>query len=103
MHSWLNTISSLVIVVVIYIYIYILPPSSLSSALLKKGGGNAYWSELNTYLCFLSVVGEKEKNGKLVNVRTRDNKVHGEKSIDDVIVQFKSLAKTRIINSEDDF
>ena len=49
----------------------------------------------------ISVVGEKEKTNSNVNVRTRDNKVHGEKSIDYVIEKFQQLASQRIINSED--
>ena len=46
-------------------------------------------------------MGEKERTNDTVNVRTRDNKVHGEYSIEDVIKKFQELAQTRIINSED--
>lgn len=46
-------------------------------------------------------MGEKERSNDTVNVRTRDNKVHGEYYIDDVIAKFQELAQTRIINSED--
>lgn len=38
-----------------------------------------------------------------VNIRTRDNIVHGEFSIDQVIERFQKLKTTRIINSEDSF
>lgn len=52
---------------------------------------------------YVSVVGEKEENSSTVNVRTRDNKVHGEKSLDQVLEKFACLAKERIRNSEDEF
>lgn len=52
---------------------------------------------------YVSVVGEKEENSNTVNVRTRDNKVHGEKSLDQVLEKFAWLAKERIRNSEDEF
>ena len=50
-----------------------------------------------------TVVGEKEKTNDTVNVRTRDNKVHGERSVDDVIAKFKELASKRILNSEEEW
>ena len=49
------------------------------------------------------MVGEKEKTNDTVNVRTRDNKVHGERSVDDVIAKFKELASKRILNSEEEW
>lgn len=52
------------------------------------------------YIYFL-VVGEKEKENGSVNVRTRDNKVHGERTIDQVKALFKELAEKRVLNSED--
>jgi len=55
---------------------------------------------LNRYLCL--VVGEREKTARTVNVRTRDNKVHGEFSIDEVVAKFQNLQNTRTI-SEDTF
>lgn len=50
---------------------------------------------------FISVVGEKEKQSGTVNVRTRDNKVRGEKSIEQVVTIFKTLSKEKILNSEE--
>jgi len=41
---------------------------------------------------FMLVVGEKEAEQRTVNVRTRDNVVHGEKAVDLVIQEFKQLA-----------
>ena len=47
------------------------------------------------------MVGEKEKENQTVNVRTRDNKVHGELSIDDLLAKFRKLAKERTLKSEE--
>merc|ERR1712226_920256 len=52
---------------------------------------------------FIFVVGEKEKENQTVNVRTRDNRVHGEFSIDDVLKRFQKLASERILKSEEEF
>lgn len=57
----------------------------------------------NCFVAFLSVVGEKEEISNTVNVRTRDNKVHGEKTIDQVLEKFAYLTKERIKDSEDEF
>ena len=35
---------------------------------------------------YILVVGEKEMENRTVNVRTRDNKVHGEKALMDVVM-----------------
>lgn len=45
----------------------------------------------------MQVVGEKEKAEKLVNVRTRDNKVHGMHAVDDVISQLVAERDTRAL------
>lgn len=66
---------------------------------LNKKIRNAQLAQYN----FIFVVGEKEENSNTVNVRTRDNKVHGEKSLDQVLEKFAFLAKERIRNSEDEF
>lgn len=52
-------------------------------------------------ICFFSVVGEKERSNNTVNVRTRDNKVHGEFKVEAVAEKFKSLAESRVLNSEE--
>ena len=49
----------------------------------------------------IAVVGEKERENGTVNIRTRDNKVHGEKSIAQVKELFKELSEKRILNSEE--
>lgn len=51
-------------------------------------------------LDFISVVGEKERSSGTVNVRTRDNKVHGELSVEELIVKFKRLI-AEFVNTED--
>ena len=40
------------------------------------------------------MVGEKEELNKTVNVRTRDNVVHGEMSVEAVVDIFKKLASS---------
>lgn len=47
-----------------------------------------------------AVVGDKEKNSQTVNVRTRDNVVHGELSIDDLLAKLKTLADNRAIGED---
>ena len=49
----------------------------------------------------ISVVGEKEQSNRTVNVRTRDNKVHGEFTLDAVVAKFNELTTERIIKSEE--
>ncbi|XP_014215026.1 threonine--tRNA ligase, cytoplasmic isoform X2 [Copidosoma floridanum] len=50
---------------------------------------------------FILVVGEKEKAGGTVNVRTRDNKVHGEVEVDALIKRFDDLKNKKTRESED--
>jgi len=40
---------------------------------------------------FILVVGEKEEQSKTVNVRTRDNQVHGERTVDKLREEFREL------------
>jgi threonyl-tRNA synthetase len=49
------------------------------------------------------VVGQQEQTNGTINIRTRDNKQHGEFSIDEVIRRFKELAETRTNHAEDEF
>lgn len=44
---------------------------------------------------FIFVVGEKEEREQTINVRTRDNVIHGELSIDAVINKLNKLVYTR--------
>lgn len=48
-------------------------------------------------------MGQQEKNNGTINIRTRDNKQHGEFSIDEVIKRFKELAERRTNHAEDEF
>lgn len=52
---------------------------------------------------FILVVGEKEATNGTVNVRTRDNRIHGERSVDDLIARFKKLAESKTLNAEEEF
>ena len=49
------------------------------------------------------MVGEKEKMTKSVNVRTRDNKVHGELSVAEVLDRLTLLKQSRCQNAEEEF
>lgn len=45
---------------------------------------------------FILVVGATEKETKSVNIRTRDNKVHGTKTVEEAIAMFKLLEETKL-------
>jgi threonyl-tRNA synthetase len=66
---------------------------------LNKKVRNAQLAHYN----FILVVGEKEQTYNTVNVRTRDNKVHGEVSIDEMIKRFSILLKSKTNTAEDEF
>jgi threonyl-tRNA synthetase len=66
---------------------------------LNKKVRNAQLAHYN----FILVVGEKEQTHNTVNVRTRDNKVHGEVSIDEMIKRFSILLKSKTNTAEDEF
>ena len=52
---------------------------------------------------FVSVVGEKELANQTVNVRTRDNQVHGEHSVAHVIERFSHFKNAHVKDSEETF
>lgn len=52
---------------------------------------------------YISVVGEKEKTSNTVNVRTRDNNVHGEFNIEETIQRLQKLKISKTNNSEIEF
>uniref|UniRef100_A0A8C8A0Q9 threonine--tRNA ligase n=1 Tax=Oryzias sinensis TaxID=183150 RepID=A0A8C8A0Q9_9TELE len=70
-----------------------------SSCLLNKKIRNAQLAQYN----FILVVGEKEKMTNRVNVRTRDNKVHGELSVSEVMARLSLLKQSRCRNAEEEF
>ena len=43
------------------------------------------------------MVGDKELNNNTVNVRTRDNVVHGEVSVEQLLVKFKELKDSKVL------
>ncbi len=49
------------------------------------------------------VVGEREKTNETVNVRTRDNQVHGEYPINDLIERLHRLNTSRVLNDTEEF
>ncbi|XP_036909654.1 threonine--tRNA ligase 2, cytoplasmic isoform X2 [Sturnira hondurensis] len=69
------------------------------SCTLNKKIRNAQLAQYN----FILVVGEKEKANDAVNVRTRDNKIHGEISLTSAIDKLKNLKKSRTLNAEEEF
>ncbi|KAM3868446.1 threonine--tRNA ligase 1, cytoplasmic isoform 1-T1 [Diretmus argenteus] len=66
---------------------------------LNKKIRNAQLAQYN----FILVVGETEKKGDTVNVRTRDNKVHGERGVKECIERLQQLKSSRSRNAEEEF
>lgn len=66
---------------------------------LNKKIRNAQLEQYN----FIVVVGEKEMTNETVNIRTRDNKVHGEYSLDEMIRRLQDLKVSKCKNAEDEF
>ncbi|XP_046661422.1 threonine--tRNA ligase 1, cytoplasmic-like isoform X6 [Homalodisca vitripennis] len=64
---------------------------------MNKKIRNAQLAQYN----FILVVGEREQTAETVNVRTRDNVIHGELNIPDLISKFRLLTEKR--SSEDVF
>ncbi|NWT86015.1 SYTC2 ligase, partial [Lanius ludovicianus] len=69
------------------------------SCTLNKKIRNAQLAQYN----FILVVGEKEKANNAVNVRTRDNRVHGEISVSSAIEKLKKFKASQIQNAEEEF
>ncbi|XP_071611119.1 threonine--tRNA ligase 1, cytoplasmic-like [Heliangelus exortis] len=69
------------------------------SCTLNKKIRNAQLAQYN----FILVVGEKEKASHAVNVRTRDNKVHGEISVSSAIEKLKKFKTSHTSNAEELF
>ncbi|CAH0550339.1 unnamed protein product [Brassicogethes aeneus] len=65
---------------------------------MNKKVRNAQLAQFN----FILVVGEKEKSSHTVNVRTRDNKVHGEISVDELIEKLNNH-RDNYVKDEDQF
>ncbi|KAI1301536.1 Threonine--tRNA ligase 1, cytoplasmic [Halotydeus destructor] len=70
-----------------------------SGLTINKKVRNAQLAQYN----FILVVGDKEMASESVNVRTRDNKVHGEVSLKELKEKFEKLKRERIINAEETF
>lgn len=66
---------------------------------MNKKIRNAQLAQYN----FILVVGEKEQSNKTVNVRTRDNKVHGEHGLDHVQERMKHFVFSKQKNAEETF
>jgi len=70
-----------------------------ASLTINKKVRNAQLAQYN----FILVVGDKEKENRTVNVRTRDNKVHGEISIEGLIEKFNTFKESRGLKVEEHF
>lgn len=66
---------------------------------LNKKIRNAQLEQFN----FIVVVGEKEATNGTVNIRTRNNKVHGERSVESFVERIKALTNERHKHAEDVF
>lgn len=66
---------------------------------INKKVRNAQLAQFN----FILVVGDKEMANGSVNVRTRDNKIHGEIGVTELIAKFASFKANRVINAEEVF
>ncbi|XP_052239215.1 threonine--tRNA ligase 1, cytoplasmic-like isoform X2 [Dreissena polymorpha] len=66
---------------------------------LNKKVRNSQLAQFN----FILVVGEKEVASGTANVRTRDNKVHGEHSVEKIIERFNFLKDSKSVNADEDF
>ena len=67
------------------------------SATLNRKIRNAQLAQFNLIL----VLGEREVQNGTVNIRTRDNKVLGERSVDEFIARITELARDRVRDAED--
>lgn len=66
---------------------------------IQKKVRNAQLAQYN----FILVVGKQEEDNKSVNVRTRDNVVHGEISVEELIAKFKKFVETKTLTAGEDF
>lgn len=66
---------------------------------INKKVRNAQLAQYN----FILVVGDKESTNNTVNVRTRDNKIHGEISVPQLIEKFARYKSSRVMNAEETF
>ncbi|EDL82978.1 threonyl-tRNA synthetase, isoform CRA_b [Rattus norvegicus] len=66
---------------------------------LNKKIRNAQLAQYN----FILVVGEKEKASGTVNIRTRDNKVHGERTVGETVERLQQLKQLRSKQAEEEF
>ncbi|CAH2296536.1 threonine--tRNA ligase, cytoplasmic [Pelobates cultripes] len=66
---------------------------------LNKKIRNAQLAQYN----FILVIGEKEKKSGTVNIRTRDNKVHGERTVEETIARLLQLKQSRSKHAEEEF
>ncbi|PIO25271.1 hypothetical protein AB205_0130530, partial [Aquarana catesbeiana] len=71
--------------------------------IIAEGNSSKCLAPLTNKTFVVLVVGEKERSNKAVNVRTRDNKVHGEVPIALAIEKLTKLKKSQSKNAEEEF
>lgn len=69
-----------------------------ASQSVQKKIRNAQLEQFN----FILVVGEQEEKNGTVNVRTRDNKVHGEVGVEELLQKLRRLSESRTLKAEED-
>ena len=83
-------------------HLYILKNQKLQGGFLFEYSVGKF-SPNKSFLGFDLVVGEKEKTGGTVNIRTRDNKVHGERTISETVARLQQLQRSRSKQAEEEF
>ena len=83
-------------------HLYILMNQKLQGGFLFEYAVGVF-SPNKSFVGFGLVVGEKEKTSGTVNIRTRDNKVHGERTISETIERLQQLKHSRSKQAEEEF
>lgn len=64
---------------------------------------SAVQDKSQSLVSYVLVVGEKEKASGTVNIRTRDNKVHGERTVEETMARLQQLKRSRSKQAEEEF
>lgn len=64
---------------------------------------SAVQDKSQSLVSYVLVVGEKEKASGTVNIRTRDNKVHGERTVEETVARLQQLKRSRSKQAEEEF
>lgn len=64
---------------------------------------SAVQDKSQSLVSYVLVVGEKEKASGTVNIRTRDNKVHGERTVEETVARLQQLKRSHSKQAEEEF